>query len=370
MDSLDKCKIFGPYRHNTGYRCQMEIKGKRRWAPMEATPQAAERTAQKCLDRLYGALPVTVADGLARYRVYQEQKGNKPDSIKATSSRMYRFFEKALDRPLPELTERRALALYERLHTLDSERTGKALSVDSHRNMLAEAKTFLNWCIEKRWIRANPLAMAKGVGRRRRHGKSQLRIDEARKLRAVAHQHAAAGDDGAVAVLMAMLMGLRASEITKRVVRDLDDQGRRLWIPEAKTDAGRRPVPVPQELQGYLLARTKTKLPPAPLFMAESGGMHWRDWITAQTRRMCRLAEVPEYCAHSLRGFVATVAVQAGAVPELVASVLGHTSASVTLNSYAAPGSVQMAEQRNALDLLGPVAEAPAAPPKSSTGTG
>ena len=32
-----------------------------------------------------------------------------------------------------------------------------------------------------------------------------------------------------------MVMGMRANEIVSRVVRDLDDDGRLLWIPDSKT---------------------------------------------------------------------------------------------------------------------------------------
>jgi hypothetical protein len=54
-------------------------------------------------------------------------------------------------------------------------------AVDSHRAILAAAKTFLRWCmVEKKWIARSPIDGVKGVGKRR-HGKMQLRIDEARK---------------------------------------------------------------------------------------------------------------------------------------------------------------------------------------------
>jgi len=53
--------------------------------------------------------------------------------------------------------------------------------------------------------------------------KAQLRIDEARKWSKQAVKLAKSGDEGAVATLMSLLMGMRASEIVSRVVRDLDD---------------------------------------------------------------------------------------------------------------------------------------------------
>ncbi len=235
---------------------------------------------------------------------------------------------------------------------MPSERTGKPLSAHSHRNMLAEAKTFLGWCLDQRFIGQNPLAAVKGVGKRR-HGKPQLRIDEARKLRALCHELAAAGEDGPVAVLMGLLMGMRAGEIVSRTARDLDDGGRILWIPDSKTEAGKRTVEVPDELQPYLLARCEGKPHSALIFPAKRRGKHWRDWVAEETRRLCKLADIPVVCAHSLRGFVATVAIQAGGAPHLVAAALGHVSPTTTLQSYALPGSAQHAQQRRALDRLG-----------------
>jgi hypothetical protein len=45
---------------------------------------------------------------------------------------------------------------------------------------------------------------------------------------------AGAGESGAVAAMMALLLGMRASEIVTRVVRDLDDDGQILWIPRRR----------------------------------------------------------------------------------------------------------------------------------------
>lgn len=47
---------------------------------------------------------------------------------------------------------------------------------------------------------------------------------------------------------MTLTMGLRASEIVSRRVRDLDDGGRMLWVEDTKTVAGNRTVAVPEEL--------------------------------------------------------------------------------------------------------------------------
>lgn len=83
-------------------------------------------------------------------------------------------------------------------------------------------RTFLAWCIERGWLRGeNPVADVKGVGKRRPRGKSlgktgnELRIREARAWYQHAIYLAHRGDQGAVAALVALLLGLRASEITR-----------------------------------------------------------------------------------------------------------------------------------------------------------
>jgi integrase len=80
--------------------------------------------------------------------------------------------------------------------------------------------------------------------RKRKHGKPQLWSEEARRW--VATGMAEWGESGAIAALVSLLMGMRASEITTRVARDLDDGGRLLWIPDSKTEAGKGTLRVPE----------------------------------------------------------------------------------------------------------------------------
>ncbi|HNI60231.1 MAG TPA: tyrosine-type recombinase/integrase, partial [Pseudomonadota bacterium] len=228
---------------------------------------------------------------------------------------------------------------------------------DSHRNYLAQARTFLSWCIGQRWIRVHPLGEVKGIGKRR-HGKEQLTIDEARHLYKMCMREAAM-DDGALAVLLALLLGLRASEVVSRTVRDLDDQGRVLRITpnpaigfDPKTRASHRSVVVPEPLRPLLASRTRYKLPGALLFPAEGGGPHWRDWVAEQTGRFCKLAGVPRVCAHALRGVSASTAVASGVAAEAVARALGHESPEMTKRSYITPGTLEQADRDRQEALL------------------
>jgi site-specific recombinase XerD len=165
-----------------------------------------------------------VSEAIEEYERYMaDEKGNKPKSSRETARRLRLFFPD-LDRDVGTLDSIECAAYYDDL-TRRPCRTGKPLAADSHRNMLAEAKTFLSWCVTKKWLPANPLQAVEGRGRRR-HGKPQLRIDEARRWLAKAIQLADAGEPGAVAAMVSLLMGLRCSEIIERVVRDVDDGGR------------------------------------------------------------------------------------------------------------------------------------------------
>ena len=83
---------------------------------------------------------------------------------------------------------------------------------------------------------------------KRRHGKEQLRIDEARRWQAKAIEFADGGEKGAIAAMTCLLMGMRCSEVVSRVVRDLDDEGRLLWIPELKNHRGSAKLQVPDFL--------------------------------------------------------------------------------------------------------------------------
>jgi hypothetical protein len=182
----------------------------------------------------------------------QGPEGNKPRTVETTMQRLRRFFAEATKIAVGALTPACASKLYEAL----------AGAVDSRRKILAEAKTFLRWCRDKGWTKTNALESIQGLGKRRR-GKPQLTADEARKFLAKALE-LADDDEGAIAAAMALLMGMRASEIVERTVRNLDDEGRLLWITDAKTNTGVRRLEVPAQLQTHLQRLARARAPGIP----------------------------------------------------------------------------------------------------------
>lgn len=353
---MSRIAISAPYEHHGNYRCRLYVQGRKIWCPVETSPEAAERTAQQCAAELTQGEELTVSGALQRYLDFQAAKGNRENSLNNNRTALLRFFGPVLDRPLTVVTPNRAESLYEALREQPGPK-GKPLGVDSHRNYLAQARTFLTWAQGQRLVRSNPLGAVMGIGRRSK-GKKQLRIDEARRLFAYCIA-LAPDDDGALAALMALLMAMRASEIVTRTVRDVDDGGRKIWVDhheqsgfQTKTEAGRRLLDVPEELRQLLLDRTKGRRPDQLLFPTDKGGRHWRDWPSEQVRRLCDQAGVPVVCAHALRGQHATLAIQAGASPQIVAAALGHESSATTLGAYAAPGTAQRAKQARVSQVL------------------
>lgn len=116
----------------------------------------------------------TVDAALDAYELYMADKGNKPTSIRTTMFRLRGLLEPVYQVDLGILHPTRCRQLYAGL----IERKQKA---DTHRNTLAEARTFFRWCQTKGWLHRNPLDDVEPTGRRRA-GKAQLRIDESRKL--------------------------------------------------------------------------------------------------------------------------------------------------------------------------------------------
>ena len=161
---------------------------------------------------------------------------------------------------------------------------------------------------------------------------------------------------------MALLMGMRASEIVERTIRNLDDGGRLLWITDAKTQAGVRRLEVPPQLQAHLQRMARGKPQGDRLF----GRNATRYWVLRSVQRICKAAGVPMVPAHGLRGTHATLAVSAGATSHLVAAALGHESFTTTARHYAKTEAIEGALQERVLEKFTVVPGHPDVPPRAA----
>lgn len=239
------------------------------------------------------------------------------------------------DRALTAVNAAMARRLYQKRTT--------EVADDTHIGELQYAVRFFEWCIGKGWVRLNPFADVAVTGERRDRRDQQLRVTESRAFfdRAMAE-----GSLESHVVLMALMMGLRAHEVVERVVRDVDDDGRILWVPKSKTKAGVRQLRVPQLLRTPLLAYCAGKGPGEALFIRDGHRPNaTRHWLHYHVVRLAKEAGVPRVTPHGLRRtwFTLKMLGSGDALSEIVREG-GHADRGDTARRhYLAPGAEESA---------------------------
>lgn len=351
-------RVHGPYQHYNKWRLVVRgADGSQEFIAF-STEAAARAHKTKLLKEIAGR---TVSEAVQEHVVGLRERGLRSSTVSRAEDHLRAFFQLDDEVDGKTMPYGRTGGLLEDLRPRDCEQLYTALTktcaVDTHRNALVAAKTLGAWCVKQEWIAINPVANVEPIGQRNR-GKKQLRIDEARKLVDVCIRQANEGDESAVGTLTAFLLGLRASEVTDRVVRDLDDNGRLLWIEFGKTKRSRRTLEVPALLRPYLLALAKDRPPDAQLISRtlapRSGKKRDRYWLLRHVERLCADAEVPIVCTQSLRGLHASVATDAGATSHVVASALGHSSPAVTHAHYIDNATARRARTRRVIGKVAP----------------
>ena len=334
------CRIDGPFKNRSRWRVRVVD---RDTGKSKSHIYATEDEAMKAIPRLRREykrpVGVTVAKALEAYEEYLQAKGNRVRSIAVTLGRLGGVFEGARDLVTGELRPVRMHALWL------AYAEGKA--VDTKANTLNQLRTFMTWISAKGWLTTTDLLDGIEVMRRRRKGKPQLTEDESRRFLTVALEQGGAGDSGAVAAATALLLGMRASEIADRIVRDLDGGGTKLNITSAKTEAGVRRLRLPAVLQPLFQNLAQGKQPVDRLF----GDVN-RHWVLRAVHRICKTAGVPTVPTHGLRGTHAKLAVEAGISGDVVAASLGHESFAITAAHYAGHDAVASAAADRVVGVL------------------
>jgi integrase len=321
----------GPYKHGRKFRIvYFAANGASETVAYETEAQAiAERDAYNA-----AAGSRTVLEALDMYLA--EYAGKGKDTARYRLRAILRVDEG--DRPLAALTAPLARELYAR--------RVKEVAPDTHHGELSYVKRFVDWCIQRGYLRLNPFADIKPVGQKRR-GKPKLRVNATRRYLLVLLEEKA-HELEATAVLTALMLGLRASEVVKRTVEDLDDDGWLLWIRDSKTEHSDREIEVPGVLRERLLKLAAGKQPGEKLFgdLTRHGLHYW-------TVKFCKLAGVDRVTPHGLRGSGATTAVRLGGGVEQVAAALGHADDGDTLRAhYLGGGAIESARGRQISRLV------------------
>jgi integrase len=323
------------------------FEGEGRKSVVVPTLAEAQRVKAQILGMLSERTQLLIGAALDEFLGEKEQRGAVDSTITTLSYKLRQFLP--VDEGLGEITPARAAKLYLD-ETARRGRFGRPVAAATHRGLLRSAKGFFRWAVERGYLKTNPFDSVRPVGRVN-VGKTQLRIDEARRLCAVLVENAPT-DDGAIAVLLQLMLGLRSSEVLHRQVRDVDDDGRVLWIPSGKTKNAKRRLLVPEALQPLLRRLTIGGPPERILIGGERNRAHCADFLWHRVHRYCDLAGVPRVCPHSLRGLHSTLALEAGATSGAVAAALGHGSFAVTARHYADPDTLRNTTARRVGEAL------------------
>lgn len=362
-------RVNGPYpdRGGTRFRVRIFDRGKRKDLYFRTEKEALEciTEAQRGLST---ARSRALADLIDDYINEKERLGRaKPETCADQRERVRWFLQEYLEDDIGTLTPKKAADIYQNIVQRPSKKTGKQMAAASHRHYLALAKGFFIWAVRTGHIEHNPLKEVQPLGRVSA-GKPQLRIEEAKLFVDTALRRFDQHEDAmALGGAVALLMGLRASEVLRRCARDVDRGGEILWIDSGKTRNARRFLDVPAVLQPRLLKLASQRRPEELLFGASRVGKpRVRQILWQAVHRVCDAAGVPRVCPHSLRGLWATLGVQAGAVSHAVAASLGHGSFSMTEKHYAQPEAVRGARTARMVEMLNLSDESAAAHPHQS----
>lgn len=328
-------RVYGPYKQGNSWRVIVIRDDGARITQKFASQAEADGVADSSRVQAVGVTMKEAVDGYVKALVDRGLKFGTYERAEYHLERLLKL-EESGRRPISWLA-RRGQDLY------DASQVGA--SVDGHRNGLAAGKSFGRFCVKRGWLRGDPFANVEGVGRRRK-GKPQLRVDEARVLTyyLLARCRPVAKPEP-VAVLAVLLLGTRATELVMRDVRDLDDDGTILWIPDSKTESGKRILEVPELLQPLLAELAAKRTGAVPLFRARDGGRPTRWWLAYWCERLCSLAKVPEITPQGFRGTHGSIARRGGASGRIVQEQLGHATIGMTEGgSYIRREAIQAAD--------------------------
>jgi integrase len=292
-----------------------------------------------------------VKQAIDSYDAHLSEKGTIDIGRNETVRRLRTFFGKP-DALLSSVTPKDAEELYENFRRRTKE-DGAPISVSYHRATLINARSLFKWCVRNGLADANPFAAVEGVGRRNA-GKDQWTGDETRKFFAYALPLVETGDKAALACLMALLMALRSSDITKRVVRDVDLDATVLRVTHGKTAKSNRPRRIPELLQPMLRKLVDGRSPFEPLFRSSytDSGHYTRRWLEQALEKFCEGCGVPRVVPHALKGTAGTLLAATGELADRIADHLSHEEAGTTRKHYVAPGTVEAAQAARALTVI------------------
>jgi len=344
-------QIFGPYPPTpprTRWRVQIyDPLTKTKRSVTLATREEAELLIPQLREEIARATPLSCHEAIKQFVAYKETYV-QPLSAKMIGERLLWFLP---DMPLAHINESKAQQIY----VAHTKRTGKfgPIKPATHQARLRTTKEFFKWLVKKGLARSNPFAAVEPIGRANA-GKVQPTETDAQKLDAVLFEGARAGEEGALALLVQLYLGLRSSEVMKLEVAAVEREGRKVTVVRGKTRNARRALDLFPDVAELLWPLCLNRPGSERVFARHLPRCPSANYLWKRLHHYCRRAGIPEYCPHSLRGLHSSLALVGGATSHHVAASLGHASFATTAKHYADPSAIDNSRAKRFVAAMKP----------------
>lgn len=341
--------VYGPYppcRGRSRWRLQVfDPASKRKKSLTAATREEAEDLKRMLEVEVRRHAPITLHAAIAQYLEYKAAT-TAGGWVRTLGDRLKSFLP---DVPVNQIGPERAEAIYE----AETRRVGKfgVVKAATHQAILRNTKEFFRWLCKKKLASSNPFEQVEPIGKPNA-GKEQPRETDAQKLDALLFESARQGDEGALALLVQIYLGLRPGEVLALLVGSVEREGQKVSILRGKSRNAKRGLELYPEVGTLLWAHCKGRPETERVFAANLSQKPATNWMYKRLHRFCEMAGIKKYCPHSLRGLHSSLALEGGATTHQVAASLGHASFSTTARHYADPSVLENARSRRVVAVL------------------
>jgi len=241
----------------------------------------------------------------------------------------------------------------EQLYRAETERVGRfgVVKAATHQALLRNVKEFCAWLVKRKLASSNPFQDVEPIGKASA-GKPQPRETDARRLDALLLQRARAGNEGALALLVQIYLGLRPGEVLQLLVGAVERGGHKVSVLKGKTKKAERSLRLHPEVAALLGAHCQGRPDSERVFAANLPRRPGTDWMYKRLHAFCSELGIGKFCPHSLRGLHSTLALENGATSFDVAASLGHASFATTAKHYADPSAIENARLRRVVQVI------------------
>ena len=229
-----------------------------------------------------------------------------------------------------------------------NKRSGEKLSASSINIMLTVLNLAFEYACDMEYIPENPCIHV----RRTPSERSSSEAFSVKEQRALESEIEASGDKRLVGILLCLYTGLRIGEvlglmwddvdlehgiicINKTVYRAKDQNGSwQLRVDSPKTKSSIRMIPLPEYITQHLIHYKEYAVSPYVVETKKGERMPIRSYQYI-FEKLAEQAGVRKLNFHALRHTFATRAIECGMDVKVIAEILGHKNASITLNRYA-----------------------------------